>query len=405
MTRRFLTPVELPGDPISEDQAATKRYVDTEISGIALTPGPTGPTGPMGPQGVTGPTGPTGAQGVQGPTGPTGAQGIQGLTGPTGAQGPTGPTGAQGIQGVIGPTGPTGAQGIQGLQGVTGPTGPTGLPVSIVAGTGLSGGGLLNQNRTLNVETATLSIGGNAATATVLQTGRTINGTSFNGSANITTANWGTARNLTIGSTAKSVNGSINVAWSLAEIGAAAATHSHAAVDLTGVVTLTGDQTIAGNKTFSNNTTLSGNITVGSSASVSFGSTIRQMINLYSTSYALGVQGSTFYQRSGGRFSWFTGGVHHDGENNPGAGGAVGMTLSGGRLWALNGFQISSSSIINTSSIGIGTLTPHESLDTAGSIRVRESNAVKFGGVAATDSSFEMKFDNTTQCLQINYTG
>ena len=65
------------------------------------------------------------------------------------------------------------------------------------------------------------SIAGNATTATTLQTTRAINGTNFNGSANITTANWGTARTLTIGSTGKSVNGSANVAWSLAEIGAA----------------------------------------------------------------------------------------------------------------------------------------------------------------------------------------
>ena len=63
-----------------------------------------------------------------------------------------------------------------------------------------------------------------AKTAQTLQTARTINGTSFNGSANITTANWGTARTLTIGNTGKSVNGSGNVSWSLAEIGALGAT-------------------------------------------------------------------------------------------------------------------------------------------------------------------------------------
>jgi hypothetical protein len=62
----------------------------------------------------------------------------------------------------------------------------------------------LNQNTT-----------GSAATLT---TARTINGTSFNGSANITTANWGTARTLTIGSTGKSVNGSANISWSLTEV-------------------------------------------------------------------------------------------------------------------------------------------------------------------------------------------
>jgi hypothetical protein len=65
---------------------------------------------------------------------------------------------------------------------------------------------------------------GNASTATTLQTARTINGTSFNGSADITTANWGTARTLTIGATGKSVNGSAGVTWTVDEIGATAKT-------------------------------------------------------------------------------------------------------------------------------------------------------------------------------------
>lgn len=75
------------------------------------------------------------------------------------------------------------------------------------------------------------SLTGNASTATTLATARTINGTSFNGSANITTANWGTARTLTIGSTGKSVDGSANVSWTLAEIGAAASSHSHSVIN------------------------------------------------------------------------------------------------------------------------------------------------------------------------------
>jgi hypothetical protein len=81
------------------------------------------------------------------------------------------------------------------------------------------------------------SINGNAATATALQTARTINGTSFNATANITTANWGTARTLTIGNTGKSVNGSGNVSWSLAEIGAYAATNPSGYTSNTGTVT------------------------------------------------------------------------------------------------------------------------------------------------------------------------
>lgn len=75
------------------------------------------------------------------------------------------------------------------------------------------------------------TISGNAGSATVLQTARTINGTSFNGSASITTATWGTARTITIGSTGKSIDGSANVSWSLAEIGAIA-TGASATLDI-----------------------------------------------------------------------------------------------------------------------------------------------------------------------------
>lgn len=66
-----------------------------------------------------------------------------------------------------------------------------------------------------------LPVDANAVSATKLLTARTINGTDFDGSGNITTANWGTARTLTIGDAAKSVNGAGNVSWSLSEIGAA----------------------------------------------------------------------------------------------------------------------------------------------------------------------------------------
>lgn len=66
-----------------------------------------------------------------------------------------------------------------------------------------------------------------ADTAGSLATARTINGTAFNGTANIVTSYWGTARNFTIGNTTRSVNGSGNVSWSFADIGGAPANHSH----------------------------------------------------------------------------------------------------------------------------------------------------------------------------------
>ena len=87
--------------------------------------------------------------------------------------------------------------------------------------------GTLTGNVTGNV---TGTVSGNAGSATKLATARTINGTSFDGTGNITTANWGTARNIQIGNAVKSVNGSANVTWSLSEIGAAPASHTHANV-------------------------------------------------------------------------------------------------------------------------------------------------------------------------------
>lgn len=59
-----------------------------------------------------------------------------------------------------------------------------------------------------------VSITGNAATATKLQTARTINGTSFDGTADIVTAYWGTARTISLSGAvtgSASVNGSQNV--------------------------------------------------------------------------------------------------------------------------------------------------------------------------------------------------
>ena len=108
------------------------------------------------------------------------------------------------------------------------------------------------------------SITGNAGTATTLQTARTINGTSFNGSANITTSSWGNARNVSISDadatntgTAVSVNGSSAVTLKLPSTIKASLT-GNASTVTNGVYT-TGNQTIGGTKTFSN--TISGSIT------------------------------------------------------------------------------------------------------------------------------------------------
>ena len=115
------------------------------------------------------------------------------------------------------------------------------------------------------------SAGGAANSAVVLATARTINGTSFNGSANITTSNWGTARTLTIGSTGKSVNGSGNVSWSLSEIGAAPASHSHSYLPLSG-------GTVSGNLTVSNTFKVGNNFSVFNNGNTKIGGSTGQTI-------------------------------------------------------------------------------------------------------------------------------
>lgn len=82
-------------------------------------------------------------------------------------------------------------------------------------------------NYNTNVSRPNSSYTNHAASADRLTIARSINGTNFNGTANITTSYWGTARNFTIGNTTKSVNGSANVSWSFADIGGAPANHSH----------------------------------------------------------------------------------------------------------------------------------------------------------------------------------
>lgn len=66
-------------------------------------------------------------------------------------------------------------------------------------------------------------LNGNANTATKLSAARTINGIAFDGTANVVTPQWGAVRKVTIGATAKDMNGGANMTWTLAEIGAGSA--------------------------------------------------------------------------------------------------------------------------------------------------------------------------------------
>jgi hypothetical protein len=72
--------------------------------------------------------------------------------------------------------------------------------------------------------------------------------------------------------------------------------------------------------------TVNGN--TSTSGDLDFGARTRQMINLWSTAYGIGVQAYSMYYRTDYQFSWFRGGVHNDGTGNPG-GGTRQMRLDG----------------------------------------------------------------------------
>lgn len=262
---------------VTTGAAGTSASVTASTSGTTTTFSftiPRGATGPQGPQGNTGATGPQGPTGAKGATGPQGPQGvtptIKAGTVTTGAAGSSAAVTATTSgttttfnftipRGATGATGATGPQGAKGATGATGAKGADGLTTSVtVNGTKythssgnitlpnyptLSSLGAAASSHTHNyagsssaggAATSALACTGNSATATTLQTARTINGTVFNGSANIITTSWGIARTITIGNTGKAVNGSANTSWSLSEIGAAAASHTHSYLPLSG---------------------------------------------------------------------------------------------------------------------------------------------------------------------------
>jgi hypothetical protein len=104
-----------------------------------------------------------------------------------------------------------------------------------------------------------VSIDGNAATATTLQTART----------------------LTIGSTGKTFDGSANVSWTLAEIGAYAATNPSGYTTNTGTVTSVGGTGTVSGLSLSGTVTTTGNLTLSGTLSVAASNFSSQTANQF----------------------------------------------------------------------------------------------------------------------------
>jgi hypothetical protein len=82
--------------------------------------------------------------------------------------------------------------------------------------------------------------------------------------------------------------------------------------------------------------TFTGDVTIANPYDLNFGSTTRQMLNLWNANYGIGVQNNTLYQRSDGGFAWFRLGTHTNNVNHPGTGGTNLMWLDGTGNLTLN---------------------------------------------------------------------
>lgn len=148
--------------------------------------------------------------------------------------------------------------------------------------------GKVNSSDVISAPSFTGALTGNADTATKLKTARTINGTSFDGSGNITTANWGTARNIGIVNSdgtgtavTVSVNGSGNINLKLpATIKAALTGNANTATKLATARTING-------VSFDG----SANITVADSTKLPLaGGTLTGKVKLYNSDASTGLQ-------------------------------------------------------------------------------------------------------------------
>jgi hypothetical protein len=127
----------------------------------------------------------------------------------------------------------------------------------------------------------------------------------------------------------------------------------------------------AGVNTF--NIRAEGGVHLNGETSQFFGNTVRQMLNLWSTNYGVGVQASTHYSRTDdtGSFSWFRGGSHVDTANSPGAGGTEMMRLNSGGL-RVNGTFVSASD--RNQKENIRPVDPRDVLEKVAALPIAEWN-------------------------------
>jgi hypothetical protein len=132
---------------------------------------------------------------------------------------------------------------------------------------------------------------------------------------------------------------------------------------------------------------------------LSFGSTTRQMLNLWGTGYALGVQNNALYLRSGGTQIYFYGGGVHDNTN--------GSAGTGGTLWGTvssSGFSGSGSGLTNLNATNLTTGTVTVARGGTGVSSLTANKLVVGAGTGAVTTPTNLHWDGTNSRLGIGTT-
>ncbi len=120
-----------------------------------------------------------------------------------------------------------------------------------------------------------------------------------------------------------------------------------------------------------------GNVSVSSGGALNFGSTTRQMLNLWNSSYGIGVQPNTLYLRTDNNFAWYRGGAHAENTYDSG-GGTTMMRLDGSGL-TVNGTFFSSSDRHRKENFR--TVKAHDVLDRLAALPIQKWNYKDDAGV------------------------
>jgi hypothetical protein len=105
---------------------------------------------------------------------------------------------------------------------------------------------------------------------------------------------------------------------------------------------------------------VTGDLALPDPAVINFGSTVRQMLNLWGTQYGIGVQANVLYQRTHSGFAWYKDGSHADDMWNAGAGGTALMKLNSSGALEINhtipGFGLTVNSAVGSAAIFNGLI-------------------------------------------------